>query len=178
MMMGKNDSGSALVEFALALPVLLSLLMVSVDFSQLMLMTQKVQRLAGTMGDLVAQADTLSAAQLDSLFAACAHIAEPFDHAHSGRVIISAVVLGAGNIPVVAWQRADQGGLVAISSVGHVGGTAILPPGLVLSAGQTLIVAEAYQAFTPTLAAAVLPARTVYDQAYDMPRLGSLAVLN
>ena len=94
-----GDSGSVLVEFALALPVLFSLLMVCVDYFQLILMTQKVQRLSATMGDLVAQADSLSAAQLDSLFVACATIVQPFNHATSGKVIVSAVVLGTQTLP-------------------------------------------------------------------------------
>ena len=173
-----GDSGSVLVEFALALPVLFSLLMVCVDYFQLILMTQKVQRLSATMGDLVAQADSLSAAQLDSLFVACATIVQPFNHATSGKVIVSAVVLGTHNTPIVAWQRADQGGLPAISSIGNVGGNAMLPSGFILGTGQTVIVAEAYQTFQPMLAGAILPTRVVYDQSYNMPRLSSLASLN
>lgn len=173
-----GEKGTALVEFALALPVLVLLLLASVEYSTLLLMTQKSQRLAATMADLIAQADDpLTAVQVDTLFNAAAHVMEPFDHNTDGLVILSAVTLSGGK-PVVAWQRADAGHFVAASGVGQPGKTAILPAGLPLRSGEVVIVAEAFQKFDPIFTTTVMPARTIYEQAYYRPRLGQLAVLH
>lgn len=173
----RGDRGSVLVEFALALPVLVLLLFVSMEYFSLLLISQKTQRVAATMADLIAQADDpLTTAQVDALFAAAGHVMEPFDHAKDGRAVVSAVTLGAGT-PVVAWQRADSGQLAVTSGIGQPGKAATLPAGLPLRAGETVIVAEAFQSFHPTLTIGILPARVVAERAYYRPRLGQLASL-
>lgn len=175
----RDERGTALMEFALALPMLVLLLIGSFDLFEMLLMTQKCQRLAATLGDIVAQADDpLRAAQVDALFAAGSHVLEPFDHAAGGRAMVSAVVLNSSGVPMVAWQRIDGGALAATSRVGAAGGAAVLPAGLPLRTGETVIVAEAFQSFSPAFVGSVLPARTVYEAAYYRPRLGNLASLS
>lgn len=173
-----DDRGTVLVEFALLLPLLVLLLLASMEYFTLVLMTQKTQRVAATMADLVAQADDpLTGAQVDALFAAAGHVMEPFDHGVDGRAIVSGVVLNGG-APVVAWQRSDTGALAVASGVGQPGQRATLPAGLPLRAGETIVVAEAFQAFRPTLTVGILPARVIAERAYYRPRLGQLTSLN
>lgn len=174
----RGESGTALIEFAIVLPVLVLLLLAGLQFSNLILLTQKVQRLSATLGDLVAQADTLTAAQLDALFTAGALVLQPFDHAADGRTIVSAVGLSPGGQPLVLWQRADSGRLAAVSGIGTAGGAATLPPGFIMSDGETVIVAEVFHNFRNDLGSAVLPVPTVYEQAFYRPRLGSLQRLD
>ena len=86
-----SDRGNVAVEFALVLPVLLLLLLASAELGRYVLLNQKVDRVAITMSDLVARAETISEAELDDIFNAAVHVAEPFDLSGSGRVVISSV---------------------------------------------------------------------------------------
>ena len=76
---GRFDRGNVVVEFALALPVLLMLLLASAELGRFVLLNQKIDRVAVTMSDLVARAETISETDLDDIFDAAAHVAEPFD---------------------------------------------------------------------------------------------------
>ncbi|NJO36392.1 MAG: hypothetical protein HC871_00745 [Rhizobiales bacterium] len=74
-----REQGNVVVEFALALPVLLLLLLASAELGRFVLLNQKIDRVAITMSDLVARAETISESDLDDIFGAAAHVAEPFD---------------------------------------------------------------------------------------------------
>jgi Flp pilus assembly protein TadG len=172
----RDRRGMALTELAAAAPVLMLLVLAGTEIARYSLLNQKLDRVASSMGDLVAQADTLTAAQLDQLFAASTPVAWPFDFPVSGRVIVSAVVDNGGT-PRVNWQRGGGGAFAAASRVGTAGRTATLPAGMTVRAGDTLIVAEVFFGFSPVLYPAVAPAATLYHAAFFRPRLGSLAQL-
>ncbi|CAA7615354.1 TadE/TadG family type IV pilus assembly protein [Magnetospirillum sp. UT-4] len=174
----KGDAGTALVEFAIVLPVLVILLLAGLQFASLILLTQKVQRLAATLGDLVAQAETLSQAQLDALFAAGRHVLLPFDHQSDGRTIVTAVGRSGGGPALVLWQHGDSGALAATSGIGSPGGAAVLPTGFELRADETVIVSEVFHAFRSDLASAIPVPPVVYEQGFYRPRLGSLTRLD
>jgi hypothetical protein len=173
-----GESGTALIEFAVVLPVLVLLLLAGLQFASLILLTQKVQRLTATMGDLVAQAESLTAAQLDTLFVAGRHVLLPFDHDRDGRIIVSAVGRAGSGPAQVLWQRADRGGLAASSGIGAPGGAAALPTGFILRDNETVIVSEAFHAFRSDLTAVIPAQPVVYEQGFYRPRLGSLTRLD
>lgn len=174
----QGESGNALIEFAIVLPVLVVLLLAGLQFAGLILLTQKVQRLAATLGDLVAQAESLTAAQLDALFIAGRHVLLPFDHDRDGRIIVTAVGRTGTGPARVLWQRADGGGLAAASGIGAPGGDAALPAGFALRENETVIVSEVFHAFRSDLTAAVPIQPVVYEQGFYRPRLGSLTRLD
>lgn len=88
--------GALVAEFAAAMPVLGLLLLAGVEVGRLALVNQKLDRVATSMADLVAQAETLTVAELNSLFASTGHVAWPFDLANDGIVIVSSVSDNSG----------------------------------------------------------------------------------
>jgi Flp pilus assembly protein TadG len=175
--------GGLIAEFAAAMPVLVILLLGGVEVSRFALLNQKMDRLATAMGDLVAQAETLSETELSQLFLASRHVASPFDIQERGAVIVSSMSIpppvqvgDPPSPPKITWQR-KTGGLLATSQIGAQGAGPALPTGLALAEKQTIIAAEVYYDFKPLLIGALVPAQQIYHRAFFRPRLGALTAL-
>lgn len=168
------DRGNAAVEFALALPVLLLLLLASAELGRFVLLNQKIDRVAGTISDLVARAETISEGDLDDIFYAAAQVASPFDLDGRGRVLISSVINNDGETATIAWQRSGGGSLAASSRVGSEGETADLPEGFDVREGETAIISEVYFDFEPFLSEMIVSPKVIYRRAHHRPRLGTL----
>ncbi len=172
-----DRGGNVLVEFAVAMPVLLLLVLGSVEMGRYILLNQKLHNAAATMADLTARFETLSAAQVDNLFAATGQLVNPFDLDTNGRVIVSGVSAAVPNDPRVFWQRSGGGSYSATSQVGAVGGTAAVDTGLPVRVGETVIVAEIFYHYEPFLLSLV-DESVMWRIAYVRPRLGTLQTLN
>jgi Flp pilus assembly protein TadG len=98
-----DSAGVAMVEFAACLPVLMALLLGGVDLSRFVMVSQKMDRVAAGMGDLVAQAKTLNTSDLTNIYAATAYVTAPFDFQDTGVVIISSISL-IGGVMKINWQ--------------------------------------------------------------------------
>jgi Flp pilus assembly protein TadG len=172
-----DRSAAAMVEFAISLPAMMLLLLAGVDLARLVIVNQKLDRVATAMGDLVAQAQTISSADMTNIYAATSYIASPFDFQHNGVVIVSSVSL-VNNKLHVNWQSRGSGNLTTASKIGVSGGNASLPSGLTVAGTDTLITAEVYFNFTPFFGLSLVPGAQLYHTAYFRPRLGSLNTLN
>ncbi len=168
------DRGNSAVEFALALPLLLMMLLASAELGRFVLLNQKIDRVAVTMSDLVARAETISESDLTDIFYAAGQVASPFDLGTRGRVVVSSVINEDGSGPTVAWQRSGGGSYPATSEVGAEGALADLPQGFDVREGETAIVSEVFFDFEPFLSEAIVSPRVVYRRAHHRPRLGTL----
>ena len=112
------QAGNVAVEFALAVPVLLFLMLGSAEMGRFVLLNQKMDRVATTVSDLVSRAETISESQIADILTAADQVAEPFDLSDLGVVIVSSVTNADGTGPVIAWQRSGGGVYVARASSG------------------------------------------------------------
>ncbi|MGI9508118.1 MAG: TadE/TadG family type IV pilus assembly protein [Geminicoccaceae bacterium] len=170
----RHDRGNVVVEFALVLPVLLMMMLASAELGRFVLLNQKIDRVAITMSDLVARAETISESELDDIFNAAAHVAEPFDLGGSGRVVISSVTNVGGGGATVAWQRTGGGSFITASEIGAEGETADLPDDFAVRDGETAIISEVFFDFEPFLSEVIVSPRVIYRRAHHRPRLGTL----
>lgn len=173
----RDHHGSALVEFALMLPVLIVLGIGGLDFVMYLLLQQKLQNATFSLADLAARDKTLSAAQLDNIFMSVQHVTKPFDFPASGRATVSGISATSDQRPRVYWQRSGAGSLSAASRVGSTGGNARLPADLGIKAGETIIAAELTYEFKP-LFGLVLKPTVLHHSAFVKPRLGTLQQLD
>jgi hypothetical protein len=172
--LSRSIGGATAVEFALASPVLIMLMLASVELGRFVILNQKLDRVAVSMADLVARAETISESQLDDIFIAAAQVAQPFAIADLGRVIVSSVINPDGDGAEIVWQRTGIGTLSAPSRLGTEGGTASLPSDFDVREGETAIISEVFFAFEPFLSELIVQPQTVYKRAYHRPRLGTL----
>lgn len=162
------------VEFALAVPILTLLMLGSVELARFVILSQKLERVAVSMADLVARAETISEDELDDIFLAAGEVALPFEFESLGRVFVSSVVNPDGDGAEIAWQRSGAGGHTASSKLGSEGGSARLGDELSVREAETAIVSEVFYDFQPFFSDLILSPREVYKRAYHRPRLGTL----
>lgn len=172
-----QDSGIAMVEFALIMPVLLLLVMGGLELSRYVLLHQKLSRLASNAGDLVSRAEKLTVADVNQVFEASQYIVRPFDMNPEGVVVISSVAKQPDNPPIVQWQQQGGGGASATSQIGRSSQPANLPGTFVLRDFQDVIVAEVFYRYEPLIFDDIFPPADLYFIALQRPRYGALTEL-
>ncbi|MDD3288604.1 MAG: TadE/TadG family type IV pilus assembly protein [Alphaproteobacteria bacterium] len=177
----RASSGVAALEFALALPIWITLLIGGADAAYCTLVNQRVERVTYTVTDLVTQSQKVSISDLDKILAASEQIMRPFDFGDKGYVIISSVFKEAGKSSIIKWQYAGGGhyncggGGGCGSKVGVEGGVPTMPNKMALNDGDNVIVVEVYYKFTPMFVnASIFSASDIYRAAVYKPRLSAL----
>jgi Flp pilus assembly protein TadG len=170
------DSGVIAIEFALLVPVLLTLFLGGIDTAWLVIAHYKLERAADSLADLTARTQQLHASDVQDIFAAAAMVAKPFDLGADGRVIASSVTNPSGTGAVVDWQQASAGGIAATSRIGTSGGAAELGADLSVEIGETMIVGEAYLDFRPIIGFLIGP-QELYTRLYERARYGVVELL-
>ncbi|WP_297799137.1 TadE/TadG family type IV pilus assembly protein [uncultured Brevundimonas sp.] len=99
----KDEQGAAALEFALLLPLFLVIYICVIEFTQAFMVQRRAHHSAAMMADIVAQANTVTKAQLNDFFAVGGLIMAPYSSTPlEGRV--TSVVLNAKNEPRVQWS--------------------------------------------------------------------------
>lgn len=160
-----EESGQALIEFALCASVLCIILFGVIDVSRALFVGQIIVNLTGEGCALASRGTTLS----DTATAVVAASA-PLDFATNGRVIVSSIY-NNNNVLQLTGQSA-LGGLTNTSRIGStIGSTVTLPANATPQVGQTVFVTETfytYHAITPVgsfLGATIVPS-LLYDVGY------------
>ncbi len=174
-----EQHGVVLVEFAMLLPFLMLLTAGSFEVGRYALLTQKTDRIAATVGDLVAREEALTATEIDNLFSATDFLARPFDFADDGMVVITSVIGRDGQEPLIIGQRSRGAITGQASKVGVLNGDALLPDvftddgGQTLEDGETVIVAEVFYDYEPYMAGSLgfFEDMVFYRTAFFRPRL-------
>ena len=169
----RDGRGTISVELAFAVPVLTGLLMSGVEVTRYVLINQKLERTAATMGDLISRMPELTEGDITSFFAASDQVMTPYDVQTDGRVIISSITSDGGD-PAIVWQR-TYGAVGAGSRFGDVGDVPVLPNGFIVRDGENVITAEVFFEFQPIMMTGVLDPTRLYSRAVFRPRFGSLA---
>ncbi len=171
----QEHRGAAMIEFAMILPVLSLLAVGGAEAGRYVLAQQKVSRMASNISDLTSREPALSNQDIDQVFDAAEYIMSPFDIGPSTIIIISSVSKdGEDDDPVVNWQRSGAGSLSNTSRVGVPGGSASMPNGVELRAGQDVIIAESFYRFEPLVSSALFRDSQMYSVAMTVPRFGAL----
>ena len=173
----KNIKGVAAIEFALALPLLILLVFGGVEATRYVLIAQKLDRISGTLSDVVSQNETISTTQLNQIIVASGQLMLPYNFTRDGYAIISSVTKTGTNAPVINWQYKSTG-TAQTSHIGISGGTAIMPSNFTMVDKDTVIITEVFYNYTPILAGVIYSNSQLYSSSIYKPRLGSLTTLS
>lgn len=176
----RRETGVAAVEFALVVPLMLSVYLGCTEAAALLTADRKVQSVAGAIGDLVARSSkTIAQDQLKDYFLAATSIMDPYDV--SGLVqTITAVSVAADGHATVQWSARYKDGTFFATVPEYPKDSAYdLPEEMkAIATGQTVIAAETEYSYRPLLGIVFKDALDLNRSALFMPRFGGTITLN
>ena len=158
----RRNDGTSSVEFALLLPLMISIYFGAVEISNALIADRKLNKTGSAVADLVAQAVLVDDNLMDDIFDASTTIMEPFGSA-SLTVVVASVVADDENVTPVDWSDAYNGTAYA------PGSPFTLPPGLT-TAGSSVIVAEATYTYTSPIGEYLTGGITFTNKYFLRPR--------
>jgi Flp pilus assembly protein TadG len=162
----REKRGVSAVEFAILLPVMLTLYLGGTEVTQGITIKRKTTMVTRAIGDLVAQDTSVTNAEMTSILSAAAAVVAPYP-ANNIKVVVSSISIDAQKVAKVVWSDATAG------ATAHTpGDTVTLPEGLNDFTNTTLIWAEASYTYTP-IGYIITGPMTLTDQLYLRPRLVS-----
>lgn len=163
----RDNRGLSAVEFALILPVMLTLFLGGTEITQGITIKRKTTIATRTIGDLVAQGTNINNAEMTAIFAATGAVLSPYPAANL-KVAVSNIWIDANNVARIVWSDGYNGGVARTA-----GSTITLPDGLDAYPNTSLIWAEAEYTYTPTIGYVVTGSLDLKDKVYLRPRLVS-----
>jgi hypothetical protein len=167
------EEGAAVVEFALILPIMLLIYIGSVEGSSLIAMDRRVQSVTGTLGDLVARADSsITRGTLEDYFRAAGAIMTPFPATELQQVLTHVQVAADGSTSVLWSQRYDHVGENYIMSQGHPVATSYtLPQEMIdIARDNYVVVSEVSYSYLPLYGIFFDQPVQLYRENFFMPR--------
>jgi Flp pilus assembly protein TadG len=162
--LASNRDGVSAVEFAMLLPIMITLYFGTVEITQGLSIDRKVTLAARVASDLVTQAASIDTAGVNGVFQAATSMIVPYPTGSALKVTITAVSINAQGQATVAWSDTLNG------TAKTVGNPVTLPTGLVVNNTQ-LIWSEVEYSYTPAVGYVITGSIPLKDQIYMRPRL-------
>jgi Flp pilus assembly protein TadG len=163
-----EQQGASAIEFALLLPLMLTLYISGVEISQAVGADRKVTLISHTVADLIAQTSvSLSSTDVGNALAAAGAIVTPYS-ASNLRVIVSQIKIDANGNATIDWSQATP------ANIARTKGAPVTLDPLLNNAstwGTCLIWGETTYGYTPQLGYAITGTLNLSDQIYLAPRL-------
>ena len=156
-----DERGSAMVDFALVLPILLMLFVGVVEVTNVLRLDRKVVAAAQTTADLITQRREVSDAQLNDFLRAAELILEPFPVSDFAVGISGIRYHPSSGDPEVTWTKSRNGGSVpnALTVAQGLG-----------ERGEGVVVVRVTYNYTPVFFDFVLSATEIEETAVMRPR--------
>ena len=159
----RDQRGISAVEFAMVLPLMISLYFGVVEISQGVAAQRKTTLTARTIADIASQYTSIKNADMTNMLNAASAVIAPFDVSLL-KVTVSAINIDINGVAKVAWSDTLHGTARAVDS------TISVPAALNVPNTQ-LIWSEVTYSYTPTVGNVFTGTLNLFDQIYMRPRL-------
>lgn len=159
----KDKRGISAVEFAMLLPLMLTMYLGSVEVSQGISIDRKVTLTARTVADLVAQVASIDTAGVNASLGASAAILAPYPDSNA-KITVSVVTIDANGVAKIAWSASKNGSARAA-------GSAVTVPDALKVPSTSLVWGETSYSYTPAIGYVVTGTMNLSDQIFMRPRL-------
>ena len=166
-----DQGGVSAVEFAILLPLMLTMYLGGVEVSQAVSADRKTTLVAHTIGDLTAQASNVTTADMSNVLNAGSAVAYPFSASNLKVTVTSVCIDSTGTRATVAWSR-------TLNGTARSGTVTSLIPSALMVANTSLIWSEANYTYRPTIGWTITGTLTLNDRFFLRPRLSSSVKLD
>jgi len=163
----RAETGMAAVEFALILPIMLTIWIGGVEVTQGLSVDRRLNNLAATIGDIVARCKAINSSDINAIFALDEAALAPFKTAGL-TMRVSAVNVDNDKKATVGWSQAE--GSEGVRPKDQTLDTSIIPPDLRVENTQ-IIMAEVFYTYSPALGYVITGDVNLDDRVYFTPRL-------
>ncbi len=158
-----DERGVSAVEFAMLLPLMLSLYLGAVEVSQGIGADRKVTLTARTICDLVSQVASINNSDMTNALNAASSVMAPFP-AGNLKVTVSSVKIDATGKATIDWSD-------SLNGTARAKGSTVTLPAALNVANSSLIWSEVQYTYKPVIGYVVSGTLTLKDQIYMRPRL-------
>lgn len=158
----RERRGVAAVEFALLLPLMLTIYVGGSEIGQALTIARKVTHVTSSLADLTSQPTTLSSSDVTNIFNAAASIMTPYPTSRL-RIKLSGITVDSAGVAKVKWSQAYNDTALTANDI------VTLPTG-VATPSSFLVTAEVHYDYDPTFGYALTGNRDLHDQFYFRPR--------
>jgi Flp pilus assembly protein TadG len=159
----KDKRGVSAVEFAMLLPLMLTLYLGGVEVSQGISIDRKVTLTARTVADLVAQVASIDSAGVNAALGAATAVMAPYPDSNA-KVTVSVVDIDANGNAKIKWSSTKNGNARAV-------GSSVTIPSALNVPSTSLVWGEASYDYQPSIGYVVTGNMNLTDQIFMRPRL-------
>ncbi len=161
--LGRDQDGASAVEFAMLLPLMLTLYLGAVEISQAVGIDRKVTLTSRTLADLASQVSSIDSSDMTKILNASSAVMSPYDAAKL-KVTVSEVTIDANGSATIVWS-------CTLGGTAHSVGSTVALPAALNVANTSLIWGEAAYSYKPAIGYVVTGTLNLSDQIYMRPRM-------
>lgn len=158
----RAEGGVTAIEFALILPVMLTMYIGAVELSHGLTIDRRVTSVASAVADLTAQAEEVDGNAIQDIFTASSSIMTPYP-AEPLSIVLTSVVADEDNETTVDWSE-------GLNEAPHPDGYAFTLPEGLTQPFSSVIVAEVSYTYEPVVGEHLTGGITLTDTFYLRPR--------
>ena len=160
---GGAQDGVSAVEFAMLLPLMLTLYLGTVEVSQGVGIDRKVTLTSRTVADLASQVTSIASSDMQNILNASSAVIAPYDPGKL-KVTVSEVNIDNNGDATIAWS-------CTLGGTAHAIGSSATVPSALKVANTSLIWGEASYIYKPAIGYVVTGTLNLSDQIYMRPRV-------
>jgi Flp pilus assembly protein TadG len=161
----RNTQGVSAVEFALLLPLMLTMYLGGAEVSQAIATSRKVTLVSRAVADLASQSSSITNASMTNILNASTAVISPYASSNL-KVTVSQVKIDGNGAATVEWSD-------TLGGTAHASGESVTLPAALKVANTWLIWSEAEFSYVPTFGSGLTGSLQLQDRMYMRPRVSN-----